>query len=221
MTPAVSRRPKARRLRRGSQGPEGGSEVPPPSAGLATVFGIAQSTRQTLALSLPGSLSSVAGAYAENTFFLNSAYNSGTSAQGYAKWIAFYRTCFVLGARIVVRGVQSTAVPTQLVVGLVVTTNTNSLVSAGRAVATGMSQYHTINTNPDRFMLTQKVNVARYLHKKKIVDDTTLQSTASSDPSNTIIAHLFTQGLTGANSTVQYQFVLEFDCLFADPVPFT
>ncbi len=159
--PTKTRKSKGKKLR-GTQatssdiaGPQGkGPAVPPMSLGNDTLLGLARSTRRILSLVGGGTLSTGGtGAYAETTLTLNDAYNGGTSAAGYAKYMAFYSKCFVLGSTIVVKAVTTAAASHGSYVGLTTTTNTTSLASATHAISNGMCDWRVIYVNPDRISL--------------------------------------------------------------------
>jgi len=140
--------------------------------GADTLLGIARSTRRILTRVGGVNLDTGAtGGYAETTFTLNDPYNGGTSAVGYAKYMAFYSKCYVVGASIVVKGILEAAVGFGNINGLTTTTNATSLGTAASAIANGMCDWRVVYTNPDRIQLVQAVDVKKFLNKPIVLDD--------------------------------------------------
>lgn len=202
-----------------------GRFVPRPSLGSDTLLGLAQSQRRTLGSVIGSTITGGLGAYAEASFVLNGPFNvnGGQSATGYTKYMQFYSKCFVLGARIVSKGaVINNASSHGLNFGLTVTTNSTSLGSNGAAIVNGMCQWDVAFTIPDRLHLEQSVDVSRFLNKPQILDDLTLGGSAGANPTQVIVAHLWTEVL-GGSTAVATEWISEimFDCVFTDPIPFT
>jgi hypothetical protein len=162
MTPPSKRKNAKRRLRGPPAssaelaGPQGrGPTVPPPGLGNDTLLGIARSIRRILPRAAHGPLSTGGtGAYAETTFTLNDAYNGGTSATGYSKYMAFYSKCFVVGATIVVKSVVNhPGTNFGVWYGLTVTTNSSAFTSLETSIVNGMCDWRAGYANPDRFHL--------------------------------------------------------------------
>jgi hypothetical protein len=159
--------------------------------------------------------------YAEATLYLNSAYNVDTavSAVGYAKYMAFFSKCFVVGGAIRVRAMSAGTQP--VIHGVTVTTNTTSLASAPAAIDNGMCDWSTTYTYPDSVSLSQRANTARFLTKPKVLDDPQLFSTAGALPGQVIVAHVWAHNYGGSAVTVDQMCEVVLECVFTDPIPFT
>jgi hypothetical protein len=193
--------------------------------GRDTLLGLAQSQRRTLAFVSGSVISGAAGVYAEATVSMNNAFSvfAGSSAVGYAKYMAFYSKCFVLGATIHARGVViDNATTAGVVTGVTLTTNSTSLANSSAAIENGMCDWTVAFNLPDRVDFRQSVEVAKFLNKPRILDDPQLFSTASASPTQLVVAHIWSQptgGATAINTT--FFFEVELDCVFTDPIPFT
>jgi hypothetical protein len=169
-------------------------------------------------------LTCTTGAYTEAvTSSLNNVFSpdGGGSAVGYAKAMALYSKAFVLGARIKVTG-NGTQTAGTYVVGVTITTNNTSLATIPAAIANGMCQYTSVLANPDHFVLNEAVDVARFLNKPRILDDSQLFCTSGAGPTQLIVAHVWSSSLFVATTyTLSYVAEYEFDVVFTDPIPFT
>lgn len=200
--------------------------MPRLTMGADTLLGIARTQRRTLAFVSGGALNTgAAGAYAELTYTLNGAFNvsGGASAIGYAKYMAFYSKCFVLGAAMQVRGASSTPGNHAYVVGLSITTNATSLGTSVAAIGNGMSTWTVAFSTPDRYALTESVDTGRFLNKPKVLDDPQLFSTSAANPTQVLVAHLWIAGVVATAAAINTESMVEvlLDCVFTDPVPFT
>jgi hypothetical protein len=178
------------------------------------------------------------GAYPSLTYkeflvvILNSPYDpdnaiGGTSAQGYAKYMAFYSKCFVLGARLKVKGIRASVgnagIPSGTTTcGATITTNTTSLGSVDSAIQDGLCDYEMVGVNPDRTYQELSVDIAKFVDKPDLLDDSQFFCTSSANPSQLIVAHIW--GINFSASTTEVWNIsveVEFDCVFTDPIPFT
>lgn len=195
------------------------------------VLGLPQTRRLTLQWWNADSFSMTENIYAEQAAVLNSPYDpdptlGGESAQGFAKNMAFYSKCFVLRARwrvdwavlLTTSGLAPNTVPT--FVGVTITTNTSSLSSAINAINNGLCQYRLLAQNPDTCRQEGVVDIGAFLNKPQVLDDPDLFCTSSGNPNQIVALHNWALG-TSANNTVYYGVLLEFDCVFTDPIPFT
>lgn len=195
------------------------------------VMGIPQTRKITLAWANSGSISQTEGIYAESAAVLNSPYDpdpslGGESAQGFAKNMAFYSKCFVLRARwrvdfanlLTSSGLAPATAPN--FVGCTVSTNTSSLSGFTNAVTNGLCQYRLLAQNPDTCRLEGVVDIGAFLNKPQVLDDPDLFCTASDNPNQVVCLHTWAAN-TSANGTLLYGVLIEFDCVFTDPVPFT
>jgi len=205
--------------------PGRGPNVPRMNLGRDTLLGLAQSQRRTLSFVGSAAISGAAGVYAENTVNMNNAFSvfGGASAIGYAKYMAFYSKCFVLGSTIHAKGVViDNAATAGLVAGVTLSTNSTSLASFPAAIENGMCDWTVAFNLPDRFDFKQSVEVSKFLNKPRILDDPQLFSTSSASPTQLVVAHIWTQptgGATAINFSVVFQ--VDLDCVFTDPIPFT
>lgn len=202
-----------------------GPTVPRFNLGSDTLLGLAQSQRRTLSALCNVGVSSVAGVYTEGTpVTLNNAFspNGGAPAQGFAKYMAFYSKCFVVGARLVVHGAISTVgAANSSTVGLVVTTNATPLANLAQAIDNGMCQWTHRANYPDSYSFTESVDVRKFLNKPRVLDDPQLFCTAAAGPTQLVVAHPFIQGQNATTSVAGGYGQLLLDCIFTDPVPFT
>jgi hypothetical protein len=163
---------------------------------------------------------------------LNSPYDpdnavGGTSAQGFAKYMAFYSKCFVLGARIKVKGVRAQALNAgpavgSVVCGLTVTTNNTSLGAVDAAIQDGLCDYQFCGANPDRTHAEIGVDIAKFVDKPDLLDDSQFFCTSSSNPSQLVCAHIWALNISASTTEVWNQSIeVEFDCVFTDPIPFS
>jgi len=226
---------KARGKKTGKSGKTGSSDlatsagrgrgVPRMSMGQDTLLGLAQSQRRTLPFVVDTQISGAAGAYATSLFVLNGPFipNGGASAVGFAKYMAFYSKCYVIGAAIRVHGVViDNAATSGLACGLTVTTNNTSLASLNGAIANGMCDWTVVFNIPDRVTFNESVDVSKFLNKPRVLDDPQLFCTSAANPTQVVIGHLWTQATSGATA-IAFTAVVEilFDCVFTDPIPFT
>jgi len=197
--------------------------VPRFNLGRDTLLGTAPSIRRNLAFVETVSVSGAAGIYAEATFIINSAYNGGGSGAGYAKYMSFYKKCFVVGATIVVKGVVlDNATTTALAVGLTLTDSSTSLVSQSRAIQNGQCDWNVLFNIPDRVTLTQSVDVAKFKRVPSLLSEDDYASLITTDANSLVVAHLWTQP-NDAGTAIAFKGVAEvtFDCVFTDPLTFT
>lgn len=206
-------------------GPQGrGPAIPPLSMGNDTLLGVARSIRRILPrVATVVQATGGTGGYAESTVVLNDAYNGGTSAIGYTKYMAFYSKCFVVGASLVHKAVVTSPAAKGCILGITTTTNSTTLGSYSAAIGNGMCEYRVAFANPDRVQLTAAVDVKRFLNKPFVLDDPQLFSTSSASPSQLAVAHFWIQSTstTAATQTAEGAYELLLDCVFTDPIPFT
>jgi hypothetical protein len=162
---------------------------------------------------------------------LNGAYDpdsalGGTQPFGFAKMMQFYSKCFVLGARIKIKGSLSgvgfEGPPTgAMVLGLVITTNTTALSGIDLAMGAGLSEHQIVNINPDRFAFDLSVDIAKFVDKPNLLDDPQWFNTVSANPSQVIVAHFwyYTNSVLTTTS-ISFTLEVEMDCVFTDPIPF-
>jgi hypothetical protein len=198
-----------------------------------TVSGVSPSIRRTLTWVYNGFSTITAGLYAEPLVcVLNSPFDpdnavGGTSAQGFAKYMALYSKCFVLSARVRIRyvlaGVTASGGPptSSSHVGATITTNNTALSSVVNAVEQGLCQYDVHNCNPDRGEIVLAVNVSKFVNKPDILDDPQFFCTASANPSQLICLHFWNIATLATNVSMTWIIEVEFDSVFTDPIPFT
>jgi hypothetical protein len=151
----------------------------------------------------------------------------GSSAVGYAKYMAFYSKCFVLGARIKVKGARTgtagvAGAGAASIVGITVNTNNSSIGSYTAAIGEGLTDYTVMSEFPDRTYNEMGLDIAKFMDKPDVLDDPTLFNTSSSIPTEVVYAHVWGQNLSAAANEYWVAIVeVEFDCVFTDPIPFT
>jgi len=203
-----------------SGGTERGAVIPAASAGIRNILSIQQNQRLRMAYTFTTQLSGVTGAFAFTPQLANSAYNGGVSVQGYAKWMSFYTKCYCIGASTIAHFTTNTATST-VQCGINVTTNTSSLGNGNRAIDTGLCTWSQIGNNPDSRTLRQRVNVGRFLHKPKVLDNDSLYSAVGADPTQVVVFHYWIQPLNAATVSVTITGEVIMDVILADPQPFT
>jgi hypothetical protein len=229
------KRTSVRKSRKGGQQQENRSAVFPRTQ-LASqllahrLLGLPQTRRLTLQWWNADSFTMTEGIYAEQAAVLNSPYDpdptlGGESAQGFAKNMAFYSKCFVTRARwridwnvLLSSGLAPNTAPT--FVGVTITTNTSSLSSAINAINNGLCEYRLLGQNPDTCKMEGVVDIGAFLNKPQVLDDPDLFCTSSANPNQIVALHNWALGTSG-NNTVYYGVLLQFDCVFTDPIPFT
>ncbi len=196
------------------------------------IGGASQSIRRTLTWAASTNVVVAAATYSEiYVVKLNSPYDpdnalGGTSATGFAKYMAFYSKCFVLGARIKAKGVNDNgggaASTAPSASGINITTNTTSLGSVQTAIQTGLCDYGMVFENPDRYSYTLGIDVGKFVDKPDVLDDPQFFCTSGADPSQLVVGHVWVHNLDGARTlTTSVVVEVEFDCVFTDPIPFT
>jgi len=233
-------RPRGGQGSRGVRGfqQENHSSVAPRGPNVSTLLsrqiaGVPQTRRGSLAWFAGGNLAVAANSYVEQATILNNPYDpdptfGGESAQGYAKWMAFYSKCFVLRAHWRISfcncGTTANEFPSgqTLGVGVTVTTNGSSLTSVINAITAGLSQWKLLGINPDTVSFQGTTDVGAFLNKPQVLDDPQLFSTSGAGPTQVIALHSWAQNNTvvaATNATVYAEVM--FDCVFTDPIPFT
>ncbi len=203
-----------------------GAPVASPSlqVGQTSLLALPQTQRRILPFAITNALTSTTGAYTEETYVMNSAYHvdGSTSAKGYSTYMGLYSKCFVVGATIRVVAHNVTNNPTDhCSIGVTITTNSSSLATTVGNIQNGMCSWTTLFKNPDRADLVQRVDVAKFFNKPKVLDDSQLFCTATTQPTQQIVAHVFAQDLGSATSLVGVALEILLDCIFTDPIPFS
>jgi hypothetical protein len=148
----------------------------------------------------------------------------GASATGFAKLMAFYSKCFVLGFRIKVKvaNVTTTANEVPMQTGLTVTTNVTSLGNISSAVCAGLCDYKLLFTSPSQTELKMSIDVGKFLNKPKVLDDPQLFNTSSGNPTQQVVGHFWCQtAATGQTCVAAYMIEVSMECVFTDPIPFS
>jgi len=207
--------------------------IPRPNLSQLGPLGVAQSLRRTLPWAVVPTYSTTpAGTFLElDQIIMNSPYDpdaslGGLSASGFAKYMAFYSKCFCMGARVKVYiancGVGGVITPTSVgLFGLTINTNTAVIGAAVTAIETGFCDYGLLSNSPSQRTLTLGVDIGKFLDKPDVLDDPQLFCTASANPSQLIVAHLWMSNY-GVATTLSsaWSAEVEFDCVFTDPIPF-
>lgn len=212
---------------------QGSSVYIPPRNYLALhVAGIEPAHRETLSWSYQTTAGLAVAFTDQQQVLLNSPYDpdvalGGTSANGFAKWMAFYSKCTVLGARAKVKfaltGSTIEGIPTEAsAIGVTITTNSTALTSIPAAVSAGLCDYRIMNVNPDSGVLNLGVDISKFVDKPDILDDSQYFCTATANPNQVVVLHLWTKALSALTTTgVAFVIEVEYDCVFTDPIPFT
>jgi hypothetical protein len=201
-----------------------GAMVPRLGASSQMLLGTSQSIRRTLCLYQQQQLPISASTYNEAVVSVTSAYNGGTSAGGYSKYMAFYKKCYVLGARIKIDMTQFSTplTPDCLIVGVALEDSNVPFGSITKALQNGLQQWSLLNTNPDTKHFNLGVDVAKFYNKVDVVDDDRLFSLVTTDPTDQIYLHLFAEPVDGSTATtVVYAIETLLDVVFTDPIQFT
>jgi hypothetical protein len=212
------------RSRPRSRGVESGRLVPSVNVGDRNLLGLPQSYKVVLCLpvvNLPLTTGNVANDVYDSPIRFSSAYNNGTSAVGYAKLIAFYSKCYVVGssAKFTCTNISSS---TSSVIGMTVTTGNTTFNSASAAIANGMCRWSGLQANPDTRLLTQRCNVKKFMNARSdYVGNTTYASTSGADPSQMVFLHLWTATNSANAVTSNFSGEILLECVFTDPIPFT
>jgi len=230
------RRTTSRRNRQapmGEYGPKGsvalGPMVPRADFLLRNIASVPQSTRRTLVFAYSSNVTATSGTYVEaNVMNLNSAFdpNGGTSAAqpaGYVNLMQQYTKCFVLGARIKVKFVNtidSSEIIACCLAGLTISTLGTSLGTYVAAMQAGLCDWDVIGTFPDHRVFMLSVDIAKFLDKPRVLDDPQLFSTVSANPGQLVTAHFWLRPYF-ATTVLVYGFEIEQDCIFTDPQPFS
>jgi len=193
--------------------------------------GVQQNIRRTLSWSYYNTVTVSNNTYVEQlVVVLNSPYDpdsalGGTSATGFAKYMALYSKCFSLAARMHVKVVGLTTqvlsdshIP--VLTGLTITTNSTSLGNPISAIQAGLCVHDLFKSSPDRTTLTNSVDVGKFMDIKFPLNDGNLFCTSSSNPNQLLFGHFWTFGISGS-TVVSYIVDVEFDCVFTDPIPFS
>lgn len=215
-----------------NQGVTTGNRVPRSNFLSTSIAGVPQSTRQTLSWSALGQ-----GATGTVTFTdlqmirLNSPYDpdvalGGTSTTGFARLMQMYTKCFVLGARIKVKVVNTNATgdspPTSpIIIGITLSTNASSLGSVQQAISTGLSQHVLLGFSPDVHTFNLGCDISKFVDKPDILDDPDFATLATSNPNQSVVSHLWCYQLSALSKYVAWVVELEQDCVFTDPQPFS
>jgi hypothetical protein len=161
-------------------------------------------------------------------YALNGAYDpyGGASATGFGKYMNLYSKCYVLGARVTLKyaiGSASDLTPANgiTMIGITITTNTTTLVSAVRALTTGMTQYRMTGASPDSAVLSLGVDIAKFVDKPSILDDPTYFCTSAVNPADIVYCHLWAEAFGTGTTALVGLAEIEMDCVFTDPIPFS
>lgn len=214
---------KSRGSRPARLGPTHGAGVPGANLGADTLLGIPQTQKRELVIAAPFVLTSTSGAYSETVIPLNDAFAAwaGLSAAGYAKYMAFYSKCFVLGSRLRVRAVWTPISGAPAVVGIAVSSLASSFASANAAIEAGLCQWDVVAVNPDRIRHDITIDIRKFLNVPSILSSSQLYSTSAASPSLLVEAHVFADCVGSGTGSLTVQFENIMECVFTDPIPFT
>jgi len=208
-----------------------------PRVGLSSdhLLGTPQTIRREMGLAITAGLPNVAaGARSEYAVFANAAYQpfSTQTPAGYGKLMAFYSRAFVVGARIKLHCQNliypgTATAPTQIqnsaLRTVAITTSSTALSTGTIAIDQGLSKWKLMGVSPDTWQTTIGVDVSRYLNKPRVLDDNSLSSLVTTNPTNGIFFHVGVDNLNSSAQTVSVvdTFELVQDVIFCDPITFT
>jgi hypothetical protein len=208
------------------------SSFVPPRNWLSThIGGFPQSQRQTLVYTAHSSGTIPFNTFNEiDQFVLNSPYQpcapigGGASAVGFAKYMAVYTKCFVMGARFKIYYLavpnSGTFVPQHA--GVTITTNGTAPTAIDSTIASGLVVHDYVYQNPDHLHFSNAIDIGKFLDKPKVLDDPQLFCTATTAPGQIVVAHLWCANFSSAlASGFNFTIEIEYDCVFTDPQPFT
>lgn len=210
--------------------PTQGAHVPPPNMQVHRLLGTVQRLRRTLRYVSYGTFQCPEGVTVQQNYRLNSAYqpDSSNSPYGYAKYMAFYTKCYVMGVRykdtFVVDTDNSAAITDQPnrfkgVVGFSIAT-TNPTIVPGNAVAQMLTDYRMVGTTSQTGSVSLGLEVAKFLDKPSLLSDPDLYSTSGAPPID-LIYGMFWISAERNDLQVTRMTQIDFDVMFVDPVPFT
>ncbi len=210
--------------------PTQGPHVPPPNLQLRRLPGTVQHLRRTLSYVGYGTTSVPEGVTVQQNYRMNSAYqpDSFASPYGFAKYMAFYSKCYVLGARarvsFSVDTDNSSAITDQPyrfkgVVGFTIST-TNPTIVTEQAIGQSLTDFRMVATTSQTGVLSVGLEVSKFLDKPRVLDDPDLFSTSGAPPIDIIYG---TWWASAERNDMQVTRVtqLDFDVVFVDPVPFS
>lgn len=215
-----------------TSGPTSGPNVPPPNMQVHRLLGTVQRLRRTLSWTSYGNTQCPEGSTVQTNFRMNSAYQPlsavSNNPYGFAKYMAFYAKCYVLGARIKATFVadtdNSSAITDQPyrfkgLVGISVST-TNPTIVPSDAISQSLTDYRCVGTTSQTGSVSIGLDVAKFLDKPRILDDPDLYCTSGAPPLDIIYGALW---ISADKNDVQLTNVvqIEFDVMFVDPLPFT
>jgi hypothetical protein len=201
----------------------------PPRNYLSThIPGIQQTLRRTL-VNVNQSTYTISAGFAElGQYVVNSPYHTfgSTNAIGYDKYMAFYSKCFVHGARIKWSGAPASLsvgvnATEPILWGVTINTNSTVLTSTVSAISEGLCSYKLNNQAPDSVMLTEGVDIGKFMNVPNILNNPQLFSTSSAFPDQIIVAHVWAQNYVGSANLLCFLTEIELDVTFTDPIPFT
>lgn len=192
--------------------------------------GFPQRYTQSLRYATVGSGSLAGGNYAEATVIvMNGAYDpdaalGGGQPGGFAKLMAVYTKCYVRSSKMTVvinNTTNGSPLPQQWGITLSTLTSAMNYLTATQS---GMVVEKSLGFNPDQITLTQSVDCGKFFSVDDLLDGSTQYCcTASGNPTQLIAGHLWLYSNYAAGSTgyFAYTVTVDFDCIFADPQPFT
>lgn len=139
---------------------------------------------------------------------------------GFAKYMQFYSKCFCLGARYKLRMCSgNTNAP--LLVGTTINTTATSYVNPIDPIQNGLTVFDYIDESPDKILLTNGIDVAKFVDKPQILNDPEWYCTSSANPNQLILVHWWVHNPSASTVYYYYTIEIEFDCVFTDPIPFS
>jgi len=182
------------------------------------------------------SVKSVAEAsLASNTYFeepiiLNGTFAPGTGVSlpqpaGFVKLMAVYTKCYVRSAKITVittnstNGVAGTTTKAPLLCGITISTNGNTLTFYNVAIDCGLETHKVAAANPDTVTNVITVDIGKFLSVDDIMDGPDFYNTAAANPNQIVVGHVWFYNAGATAVTYIHNVQVDFDCIFADPLP--
>lgn len=145
----------------------------------------------------------------------------GGQPAAFAKLMAIYTKCYVKSAKITATVVNTLGVDAGLQVGLTLTTFGSSIGDPNKASTCGFVDRQFLYHHPDTCVLTQTVDIGKFL-SRNVMDGSDTFATVGANPIQLVCAHLWAYcASTTVSGSLQWNIILDMDCVFADPQPFT
>lgn len=155
------------------------------------------------------------------------AHSIGASqAVGFAKLIAIYQKAYVKAAKITVTfnvasnsGGSTPAIPA--LCGVSINTLPGALTTTAQAIGEGLCRYEIVSDAQDQKKMSVSCDIKKFLSVKDLLAGSQFYNTSAANPSQVVDAHVWSYNYGGAGTFVAAVIDVEYDVIFADPLPFT